>query len=115
MIGLCEGIVYAHSAGLDVEEYLAAIRGGAAGSKSLDLYGDRIVAGDYAPGFFVEHFVKDLGIAVRECEVMGLSLPGLSLAHSLYLGVVARGGRQNGTQALMHVLEELNNAKIPIK
>lgn len=80
MVGLVEGMVYAHKAGLDVEMYIKAISAGAAGSRSLDLYADRILRRDFDPGFFVNHFVKDLGISLRECQQMGLSLPGLALA-----------------------------------
>ena len=109
MIGLCESMVYASKAGLDVEQFLGAIAGGAAYSKSLELYGARILSDDMAPGFMVEHFVKDLGITLRECERMKLSLPGLSLAHSLYLSVEAAGGGRNGTQALIKALERMNS------
>ncbi|KAG9150469.1 hypothetical protein Leryth_010846 [Lithospermum erythrorhizon] len=85
MVGLCEGLVYAHKAGLDLNLYLTAIATGAAGSKSLDLYGSRILNRDFEAGFYVNHFVKDLGICLRECQNMGLALPGLALAQQLYL------------------------------
>jgi len=65
------------------------------------------------PGFFVEHFVKDMEIALEECKKMGLALPGLALVHQLYVSLKANGGSKNGTQALIKVLEQLNNAKIP--
>ena len=110
MIGLCESMVYASKAGLNVKDFLNAIAGGAAYSKSLELYADRITGGDMAPGFMVEHFVKDLGITLRECERMKISLPGLSLAHSLYLSVISLGHERSGTQALIRALETMNGS-----
>ena len=114
-VGLCESMLYAHKAGLDVEEFLGAISGGAAGSKSLDLYSARILQRDMAPGFMAEHFVKDLGIALAECQRMRLSLPGLALAQSLYLGVLAQGNGRCGTQALIMALEGMNGEGLPTK
>lgn len=113
MVGLVEGMVYAHKAGLDVEMYIKAISTGAAGSKSLDLYADRILRRDFDPGFFVNHFVKDLGISLRECQQMGLSLPGLALAQQLYVSLKAHGEGNLGTQALVLALERLNNVQLP--
>jgi len=113
MVGLVEGMVYAHKAGLDVEMYIKAISAGAAGSRSLDLYGDRILRRDFDPGFFVNHFVKDLGISLRECQQMGLSLPGLALAQQLYVSLKAHGEGNLGTQALVLALERLNNVQLP--
>ncbi|MFS8031880.1 putative 2-hydroxy-3-oxopropionate reductase [Helianthus anomalus] len=78
MIRLIEGMVYAHKAGLDLGVYLDAISTGAAGSKSLDLYGQRILKRDFEAGFYVNHLVKDLGICLRECEKMGIALPCVS-------------------------------------
>ncbi|CAM8938188.1 unnamed protein product [Rhodiola kirilowii] len=106
------GIVYAHKAGLDVSRYLDAISTGAAGSKSLDLYGGRILKRDFAAGFYVNHFVKDLGICLSECQKMGLALPGLALAQQLYLSLKAHGEGDLGTQALILALERLNNVKL---
>lgn len=113
MVGLVEGMVYAHKAGLDVEMYIKAISAGAAGSRSLDLYADRILRRDFDPGFFVNHFVKDLGISLRECQQMGLSLPGLALAQQLYVSLKAHGEGNLGTQALVLALERLNNVQLP--
>lgn len=113
MVGLVEGMVYAHKAGLDVEMYVKAISAGAAGSRSLDLYADRILRRDFDPGFFVNHFVKDLGISLRECQQMGLSLPGLALAQQLYVSLKAHGEGNLGTQALVLALERLNNVQLP--
>lgn len=112
MVGLCEGLVYAHKAGLDLNLYLDAISTGAAGSKSLDLYGSRILKRDFAAGFFVNHFVKDLGICLRECQNMNLALPGLALAQQLYLSLKAYGEGDLGTQALVLALERLNNVTL---
>ncbi|XP_043704148.1 probable 3-hydroxyisobutyrate dehydrogenase-like 1, mitochondrial [Telopea speciosissima] len=112
MMGLVEGMMYAHKAGLDVGLYLDAISTGAAGSKSLDLYGSRILKRDFEAGFFVNHFVKDLGICLRECQNMGLALPGLALAQQLYLSLQAHGEGSLGTQALILALERLNNVSL---
>ncbi|KAF5481952.1 hypothetical protein F2P56_002561 [Juglans regia] len=112
MVGLVEGMVYAHKAGLDVGLFLDAISTGAAGSKSLDLYGSRILKRDFEPGFYVNHFVKDLGICLKECQNMGLALPGLALAQQLYLSLKAHGEGNLGTQALILALERLNNVSL---
>lgn len=112
MVGLCEGLIYAHKAGLDLKNYLNAISTGAAGSKSLDLYGSRILSRDLEAGFYVNHFVKDLGICLRECENMGLALPGLALAQQLYVSLKAHGEGDLGTQALVLALERLNNVSL---
>ena len=115
MVGLIEGLLYAHKAGLDVTTYLKAVSGGAAGSKSMDLYSSRIQARDFAPGFYVNHFVKDLGIALNECQRMGLALPGLALAQQLYVSLKSYGEGDLGTQALIVSLERLNNIKMTKK
>lgn len=112
MVGLCEGLIYAHKAGLDLGLYLSAISTGAAGSKSLELYGSRILNRDFEAGFYVNHFVKDLGICLRECQNMGLALPGLALAQQLYLSLKAHGEGDLGTQALILALERLNNVSL---
>lgn len=114
MVGLCEGLVYAHKAGLDLNSYLSAISTGAAGSKSLELYGGRILKRDLEAGFYVNHFVKDLGICLRECQNMGMALPGLALAQQLYVSLQAHGEGDLGTQALILALERLNNASLPL-
>ncbi|KAJ8750700.1 hypothetical protein K2173_015881 [Erythroxylum novogranatense] len=112
MVGLVEGIIYAYKAGLNVELFLGAIATGAAGSKSLDLYGSRILKRDFEAGFYVNHFVKDLGICLKECQSMGLALPGLALAQQLYLSLKAHGEGGLGTQALILALERLNNVSL---
>jgi len=108
MIGVCEGLLYAYKAGLDLETVMESVGSGAAGSWSLLNLGRRIMDGDFGPGFFVEHFVKDMGIALHESERMGLSLPGLALAHQLYVALMAQGHRRDGTQALHLALASLS-------
>ena len=100
MLGVCEGLAYARRAGLDTTAVLSVIRGGAAGSFLLENMGPKMLAGDYAPGFFTEHFIKDLGIALNEAERMGLELPGLALARRLYQQLAAEGHARDGTQVL---------------
>ncbi|CAK9137050.1 unnamed protein product [Ilex paraguariensis] len=112
MVGLCEGLIYAYKAGLDLGVYLNAISTGAAGSKLLDLYGSRVLKRDFEAGFYVNHFVKDLGICLRECQHMGLALPGLALAQQLYLSLKAYGEGDLGTQALILALERMNNVSL---
>jgi 3-hydroxyisobutyrate dehydrogenase-like beta-hydroxyacid dehydrogenase len=113
MVGLCEGLVFAHASGLDLDAYLAAIRGGAAGSRSLELYAPRLRKGDMQPGFMVKHFLKDLRIALDEASRLRLALPGLAIAQQLYTALAANGDEELGTQALVLALERLNNLKLP--
>jgi 3-hydroxyisobutyrate dehydrogenase len=105
MIGVMEALVYARKAGLDPEVVLQSIGAGAAGSWSLSNLYPRVVAGDLGPGFYVEHFLKDIRIALGEAQRMGVRLPGLELAERLYQQVVDEGGARLGTQALVTVLE----------
>lgn len=106
MIALCEGLLYARTSGLDPRRVLESVSGGAAGSWSLSNYGPRILRGDFAPGFYVEHFLKDLGIALDEANRMKLRLPGLALARQLYAALAEQGGARLGTHALIKVLEK---------
>jgi 3-hydroxyisobutyrate dehydrogenase len=108
MIGVCEGLLYAYRAGLNLETVMESVGSGAAGSWSLLNLGRRIMGDDFAPGFFVEHFVKDMGIALEEAKRMGLSLPGLALAQQLYVALMAQGHRRDGTQALQLALASLS-------
>ncbi len=108
MVGVCEALLYAQRAGLDLETVLESVASGAAGSWSLSNLGPRIIANDFAPGFFVEHFVKDMGIALHEAERMGLALPGLALARQLYVALRAQGHGRSGTQALALALATLS-------
>jgi 3-hydroxyisobutyrate dehydrogenase len=107
MIGVCEALLYGYKAGLNLETVFKSVSTGAAGSKSLDNLGPRILANNFDPGFYVEHFIKDMGIALSEAKRMGLSLPGLALAEQLYLSVQAKGWGRNGTHALMLALAEM--------
>jgi 3-hydroxyisobutyrate dehydrogenase len=108
MIGVCEALLYAHRAGLDLERVFESVASGAAGSWSLSNYGPRMIRGDFEPGFFVEHFVKDMGIALDEARRMQLSLPGLALAQQLYISVKAIGLAKKGTHALLLALARLS-------
>ena len=101
MIGVCEALVYAERSGLDVPTVLTSVSGGAAGSWSLTNYVPRIAKGDLAPGFMIEHFVKDMRIALAESKRMGLTLPGLALAERLYAELTAAGHGRDGIQALV--------------
>ncbi|PWA34081.1 6-phosphogluconate dehydrogenase, C-terminal-like protein [Artemisia annua] len=112
MVGLIEGLIYASKSGLNLGDYLNAISSGAAGSKSLELYGQRILKRDFEAGFYVNHFVKDLGICLKECEKMGIGLPGLALAQQLYVSLKAHGEGDLGTQALVLALERMNNTSL---
>ena len=107
MIGVCEALVYAARAGVDLEKLVAVISKGAAGCWTLDNLAPRIIQGDDAPGFMVDHFVKDLGIALSECEQMGIKLSGLELANQLYRQLQAAGHGESGTQALIHAIRQL--------
>jgi 3-hydroxyisobutyrate dehydrogenase len=108
MVGVCESLVYGYKAGLSLEALVDCIRGGAAACWALDNLAPRVIKRDFAPGFFVEHFIKDMGIALREAERMGIALPGLALVHQLYLAVRAQGHGRAGTQALVLALEEMS-------
>ncbi|MCG3138484.1 MAG: 2-hydroxy-3-oxopropionate reductase [Phycisphaerae bacterium] len=108
MIGVCESMLYAQRAGLDGPTMLQSIRSGAAGCWTLENLAPRLLRHDYAPGFFVDHFVKDLGIALAEAERMQLALPGLALARQLYIAVQAQGHGRCGTQALLLALAQLS-------
>ena len=110
MIGVCESLLYGYKAGLDLNRMLDSIRGGAAACWTLDNLAPRILQRNFDPGFFVEHFVKDMGLALEESKRMGLVLPGLTLAHQLYQTVQRLGHGRSGTHALILALEELCNA-----
>jgi 3-hydroxyisobutyrate dehydrogenase len=108
MIGVCESLLYGMKAGLDPERMLASISKGAAACWTLDNLAPRILKRNFEPGFFVDHFIKDMGIVLDEAKRMNLVLPGLSLVHQLYISVKAKGLGEKGTQALMLALEELS-------
>ena len=108
MIGVVECLLYAHKAGLDQSAVIDVIGKGAAGSWSINNLGRRIVKGDFNPGFFIKHFVKDMGIALDEARRMRLSLPGLALVHQFYVSAQAVGLENLGTQGLYQVLARMN-------
>lgn len=108
MIGVCEALLYGYKAGLDLPTVLQSVATGAAGSWSLSNLGPRIMDNNFDPGFFVEHFIKDMGIALAESKKMGLSLPGLALGHQLYLALQAQGHGRDGTHALQLALASLS-------
>ncbi|HBT76928.1 MAG TPA: oxidoreductase, partial [Planctomycetaceae bacterium] len=108
MIGVCEALLYAQKAGLEMDRVLASVERGAAGSWSLSNLVPRMLSGDYAPGFMIEHFLKDMGIALEEAARMRLALPGLALVRELYTAAAANGFSREGTQALWKVLAKMN-------
>ena len=108
IIGVCEALLYGYAAGLDLEKVLQSVSSGAAGSWSLSNLAPRITKGDFAPGFYVEHFIKDMKIALDEANRMDLVLPGLSLARMLYETLRSQGHAKDGTQALMLALAQLS-------
>lgn len=109
MIGVCEALLYGHQAGLDLPTVLESVGSGAAGSWSLSNLGPRIMDNNFDPGFFVEHFIKDMSIALAESKNLGLSMPGLALAHQLYLAVQAQGHGRDGTHALQLAVAKLSD------
>lgn len=107
MIGVCEAILYAQKAGLDPERVLLSIEAGAAGSWSLSNLGRRMIAGNFEPGFYVKHFIKDMQIALEAAKQMGLMTPGLELSKKLYDELAAQGNENKGTQALITLLQKM--------
>ncbi len=108
MIGVCEALLYGYRAGLDLPTVLQSIASGAAQSWTLSNLAPRVIANNFDPGFFVEHFIKDMGIALDEAKRMGLALPGLALVNQLYLSVAALGHGRSGTQALELALASMS-------
>jgi 3-hydroxyisobutyrate dehydrogenase len=100
MLGVCESLAYSKQAGLDPNTVLESISSGAAGSWSLTNLAPRMLAGNFAPGFYVKHFIKDMQIAFESAKELGLSTPGLELALSRYQELAANGFGEDGTQAL---------------
>ncbi len=113
MVGVCEALLYAHRAGLDLNTVLQSVGPGAAGSWSLANYGPRMINGDFKPGFYVEHFIKDMGIALAEARRMDLALPGLALAEQLYVALKAQGHGRSGTQSLVLALAAISKVEWP--
>jgi 3-hydroxyisobutyrate dehydrogenase len=107
MVGVCEALLYGYKAGLDLKVVMESVASGAAGSWSLSNLGPRIIANNFDPGFFVEHFIKDMGIALDESKRLGLAMPGLALSHQLYVALKAQGHGRDGTHALELALASL--------
>jgi 3-hydroxyisobutyrate dehydrogenase len=112
MVGVCESLLYGYKAGLDLNRMLESIRGGAAACWTLDNLAPRILQRNFDPGFFVEHFIKDMGLALEEANRMGLVLPGLTLVHQLYQTVQTLGHGRSGTHALILALEALSQIHV---
>jgi 3-hydroxyisobutyrate dehydrogenase len=108
MIGVCEALLYAYRAGLDLNVVLQSVAPGAAGSWSLSNLGPRIINGNFEPGFMVEHFIKDMGIALSEARRLKIALPGLALANQLYISLSAQGHGRDGTHALELALASMS-------
>ena len=113
MVGLSEALLYSASAGLDANAVLESVSGGAAASWALTNLAPRVIADDLSAGFYVEHFVKDLGIAIDEANTMRLQLPGLALARRLYVELADSGDGRLGTQALVRALARLSDREWP--
>lgn len=111
MISVCEALLYAAKAGLDPTTVLESVGSGAAGSWSLTNLGPRIIDGNFAPGFYIEHFLKDMRIVLEEARRMNLSLPGLALCDQLYRAAAAQGHARDGTHALMLALAKVNGVE----
>ena len=105
MIAVSESLVYAKRAGLDPDTVLKSIGGGAAASSALSNLGPKMIAGNFEPGFYVKHFIKDMRIAIESADAMNLDLPGLKLAKKLYDQLSAEGGEDDGTQAIYKLID----------
>jgi 3-hydroxyisobutyrate dehydrogenase len=110
IIGVCESLFYGKRAGLNLETMLQSIRGGAAACWTLDNLAPRVLKGNFDPGFFVDHFVKDMALVLEESARMNINLPGLRVVHDVYKRVQELGHGQKGTHALYLALEAMNRA-----
>jgi 3-hydroxyisobutyrate dehydrogenase len=106
MVAVSEAMAYAEASGLDPFTVLESIESGAAGSWSLSNLMPRALRGDFEPGFYVKHFLKDMAIAIASAEESGIDLPGLALAKELYDKIAADGGEDRGTQVLLRLYTE---------
>jgi 3-hydroxyisobutyrate dehydrogenase len=111
MIGAVESLLYARTAGLGMDAVIDIIGKGAAASWSLNNLGRRIAKGDFNPGFFIKHFVKDMGIALQEARRMKLALPGLALVNQFYVAAQAQGLEDLGTQGLFKVISGMSGSQ----
>ena len=109
MVGVCEGLLYGYRAGLDLNRVMESVASGAAGSWSLSNLGKRVIAGNFDPGFYVEHFIKDMGIALAEARHMNLELPGLEVAEWLYRELADQGHGRTGTHSLILALAKMSD------
>lgn len=101
LFGVCEALVYGQKSGLNLDQMIKLLNKGAAGSMQLEKLAPRMLKRDFEPGFYVEHFVKDLGIALGECERMGLSLPGMTQSKKFFDTYIEQGGAREGTQGFL--------------
>lgn len=113
VVAMAEALVYAHRAGIDLAVWLPAVAGGGAGSFSMTNYAPRALRRDFDPGFFVDHFIKDMGLALDQCKLAGLHLPGLALANRLFVELQTLGHGAKGVQALILALEQMNSVTVP--
>ena len=111
IIGVCESLLYGYKAGLDLETMLSSVSKGAAQCWILDNLAPKMVKRNFDPGFFVEHFEKDLGIALDECRRMGIAMPGLALVRQFYVALKSQGHGRLGYHSLLLALEQLSNVK----
>ena len=112
MIGTIESLLYAYKSGNDLDDVIQVIGKGAAGCWSINNLGPRIAKNNFEPGFFIKHFVKDMGIALKEAKIMKLSLPGLALAYQFYMYAMALGLENMGSQGLYKVLGKMNGIDV---
>jgi len=109
MVGVVESLLYGYKAGINLDEIINVIGKGAAASWSINNLGRKIASLNFEPGFYIKHFIKDMGIALQEAKNMNLSLPGLSLVYQFYMSAKAMGFENLGTQGLYKVFERMNN------
>ncbi len=112
MTGMAEAFTYGFKAGLDMQTVLDVVSTGAAGSAGLSGLGPRVLGGDFEPGFFIEHYIKDMAIAVKEAEAMGLDLAGLTTTLDRYRHAAEQGLARKGTQALCKTVAEANGVAL---
>ena len=112
MVGVCEALLLAHKAGLDCERLLDLMKNGGAASQIKKDYGTRMLHRDFGPGFYIEYFVKDLGIVLDECRRLNIAVPGNALAYQFYTMMMAKGRGRMGYHALLTVLEDMNDMQV---
>ena len=112
MVGICESLTFARKSGIDLDKMLQLLQGGSAASANLKSMGPKMLQRNFEPGFYVEHFVKDLSIALEESRRMGLKVEGTEHAHELYKALSEQGYQRDGIQALLRELEALNNIAV---